>query len=423
MYYPFASTLENLKHSDIVAFCNQGVSENIYLDYKQEIKADKLSQSVASFANTKGGILLIGVSEDKTTKLPDKTEGITDNGTLSETINQIIANVTPFPTCRFAIIPHKNKGKAFVIILVEEGASAPYFTVHKPVVYVRTGDISTPISESNRADLLALTERGEVADAKIQSSLNLATEIFDERYKRARDSAKAEQRQKNPPSQMERLMDTSYVDDMYGYTAPITISSVIPNNPDELADHKVLLDEQMDFRFNKGSHTVPTSMLDPVRYGIATRNEQAFNIDRKVVRYAYVNKYGLIQLRTELNDAHNGAEYHNLFRALWTVADTLRYASTYYSHFKYAGLLRLNVQLENLDKELMLLGSANIMFDEGILPVDLTSYEWTVELSTHDLTTDTAKLILTKLFTDIYLDLGFSDIAPEARDYIKGLVL
>jgi len=422
MYNPFIKPLEELEYSDIEAFCKRGVAENIYLDYKQEIKADKLSQSIASFANTKGGILLIGVSEDKTTKLPDKWDGIDDSGTLSETLNQIIANVTPIPTCRFQIVPHKTKGKAFVIIMTEEGASAPYFTVHKPVVYVRTGDVSTPIAPSDRASLLELSERGEIADTKIQSSLDLSNLIFDERYERARDAYEAEQERLNPPTQMERLMKTPRIINT-GYEASLVVASIIPRNPYELTDHKTLLDRQFDFRFNKANHTVPNSMLDPVRYGIATRNEQAFNISRGTVRYAYVNKYGLIQLRTELGDAHNDTHYHNLFRALWSVGDTLRYASTYYNHFKYSGLLRLNVELENIDKSLLLLGSADIMFDEGMLPVDLTSYDWSVELSTHDLNTDIAKSILTKLFTDIYLDLGFSDIAPEANKYITDFKL
>jgi hypothetical protein len=269
---------------------------------------------------------------------------------------------------------------------------------------------------------LELSERGKIADTKIQSSLDLSNLIFDERYERARDAYEAEQERLNPPTQMERLMKSPRLINT-GYDAPLVIASIIPRNPYELTDHKTLLDKQFDFRFSKGSHTVPNSMLDPVRYGIATRNDQAFNIERGVVRYAYVNKYGLIQLRTELGDAHNNTEYHNLFRALWSVADTLRYASTYFSYFKYSGLLHLNIQLENIDKSLMLLGSADIMFDEGMLPVDLTSYDWTVELSTHDLTTNTSKDILTKLFTDIYLDLGFGDIAPEARKYINDFQL
>lgn len=432
MYYPFTKSLENLDYADIEGFCKQGVSEGIYLDYKLEIKADKLSQSIASFANTKGGILLVGVNEDKTTKLPDKWDGIDDKGTLSETINQIIANVTPIPTCRFAIVPHKAKGKAFVVLVVEEGVSAPYFTVHKPIVYVRTGDVSTPIAQSDRASLLELSERGKIADAKIQSSLDLTNEIFDERYKRARDSARVEQEQNRTPSAyplsaIEQSVNTDYLTDMWGYTSPLVISSITPINPSELTDQKTMYDQQHSFRYDKGHHLVPpmNTPLDPVRYGIATRNDYAFDIANKRVRYMYVSKNGLIQIRRELNetDHKHNIELHNLFSALHTVVNTLRYASTYYAHFSYSGSLRLLVELTNLDKEILLVGSTVGMSNDNIVEIDLTSYDWTMEFSTHDLNTEKIKEILTELFTNIYLDLGFRNLPSDASSIIDGFEL
>lgn len=425
MYYPFSKPLEELGHSDVEAFCKRGVAENIYLDYKQEIKADKLSQSIASFANTKGGILLIGVGENKDTKLPDRWDGIDDSGTLSETLNQIIANVTPIPTCRFVVVPHKTKSKSFVVIITEEGASAPYFTVHKPVVYVRTGDVSTPIAPSDRTTLLELSERGKIADAKIQSSLDLAKLIFDERYERAKNAYETEQERLNPSSPMAQLMKP--IDLTNEYDAPHVISSVIPRNPYELTDHKTLLNKQIEFRYNNKSTTVPASTLEPVRYGLATssydNHKQAFNVPQRKVRYTYISKYGLLQLRRELNGAEDGRQIHNLFNALYNVAYTLCLSSTYYARFNYSGSLRLIVELDYLDKEVSMLGSQNIMSDPRETDIDLTSYDWTVDFSTHDLNTDGVKKILTELFTSIYLDLGFQDIAPEARKYINDFQL
>lgn len=432
MYYPFTKPLDNLEYLDVEVFCKQGVSENIYLDYKLEIKGDKLSQSIASFANTKGGILLIGVNEDKTTKLPDKWDGIDDNGTLSETINQIIANVTPIPTCRFAVVPHKTKGKAFVVLVIEEGASAPYFTVHKPVVYIRTGDVSKLIDQSDRASLLELSERGKIADAKIQSSLDLTNEIFDERYKRARDNYRAEQEQARSPSPhpmsvIEQAVNTDYLTDMYGYTSPLVIGSITPINPNELTDQKTMYDQQHSFKYGKGQHLVPpmSTPLDPVRYGIATRNDHAFSIANRQVRYMYVSKYGLIQIRRELNETDHKykIELLNLFNALHTVINTIRYASTYYTHFNYSGSLRLVIELANLDKDIQLVGSTVGMYDDNIVEIDLENYDWAIELSTHDLNTDKIKDILTGLFTNIYLDLGFRNLPSDTRGIIDSFEL
>lgn len=415
MYYPFAKQLERLEYADIESFCKQGVAENLFLDYKEELKGEKLSKSIASFANTKGGLLLIGVHEDKTTKQPSKWDGINDTGTLSEQINAEIANVVPYPTCRFAIVPHKTKGKAFVVLIVQEGTAAPYFTVHKPIVWVRTGDISTPIGQSNRADLITLTERGKAANDRIESMQDIAEHLFNERYERAKDAAIAAS---GGQSAMMALTTETAI--LSGPHIPLVTSSIIPQNPEEIADQKTLYDQQHDFRYDKPHLLIPPMNvhLEPVRYGIVTQNDHAFSIDREQIRYMYVSKYGLLQFRHNIHERVEGVERHNLFRVLHCIANTLRYASTFYSHFGYSGTLRLIIEMENLDKEVLLLGSTNIMTDRQTVPLDLYSYDWSVDLSTHDLTTDKTKSLLTKLYTDIYLDLGFGSLPSEARKII-----
>jgi hypothetical protein len=254
----------------------------------------------------------------------------------------------------------------------------------------------------------------------------LATLIFDERYERARDAYEAEQERLNPPSQLERMMKTPRLVNT-GYDAPLIVSSIIPRNPFELTDHKTLLDKQLEFRYNRGGVTVPASTLEPVRYGLATsgydNHKQAFNISRKQAHYTYVSKYGLLQLRRELNDTDNGRETHNLFKGLYTVAHTLCLASTYYNRFNYSGSLRLTVELENLDKDIVMFGSQAFMSDPSETDIDLTSYDWIVDFSTHDLNNEGIKTILTELFTGIYLDLGFQDLAPEAQKYIDNFQL
>lgn len=72
-------------------------------------KESKLSKSIASFANTKGGVILIGVEEGKDTKLPIACEGIKYDPKLSEQINQEIANVEPYPECKLQIICDNDK--------------------------------------------------------------------------------------------------------------------------------------------------------------------------------------------------------------------------------------------------------------------------------------------------------------------------
>jgi hypothetical protein len=68
-------------------------------------------------------------------------------------------------------------------------------------------------------------------------------------------------------------------------------------------------------------------------------------------------------------------------------------------------------------------GSQAFMSDPSETDIDLTSYDWIVDFSTHDLNNEGIKTILTELFTGIYLDLGFQDLAPEAQKYIDNFQL
>jgi predicted HTH transcriptional regulator len=59
---------EDIKAEDIELFVSQKIEENVKLDYtdiKAYNDADGLSVSIASFANSEGGLIILGVSEDK----------------------------------------------------------------------------------------------------------------------------------------------------------------------------------------------------------------------------------------------------------------------------------------------------------------------------------------------------------------------
>lgn len=60
---------ELIEFSDIEAFCVQRIPEGPRLDYKAEIPKE-LQKVVAAFANTLGGIILLGIEGDKTTNQP-----------------------------------------------------------------------------------------------------------------------------------------------------------------------------------------------------------------------------------------------------------------------------------------------------------------------------------------------------------------
>lgn len=111
---------------DIVDFCKQGEREGYELDYKQDLPPGGLSKHFAAFSNTRGGLIIIGVEEDKTTGIPKAWAGIDAKAQSIETIHQWASNVTPIP--RYEVhATDIQKGKFFILIRILEGDRTPYY--------------------------------------------------------------------------------------------------------------------------------------------------------------------------------------------------------------------------------------------------------------------------------------------------------
>ena len=105
--------------------------ENFYIEFKEEkVKAKDLGEEIVAFANSEGGTILIGVSDD------GNITGITDKK-IEETImnicrNNIVPNI--IPSFEYAIINDKK----IVILGIPKGLSKPYSTVDNKY-YIRVG--------------------------------------------------------------------------------------------------------------------------------------------------------------------------------------------------------------------------------------------------------------------------------------------
>ena len=56
--------LDTIAYADIDAFCTRNIPEGLRLDYKREMPTD-LAKLVAAFANTLGGLIILGVEAEK----------------------------------------------------------------------------------------------------------------------------------------------------------------------------------------------------------------------------------------------------------------------------------------------------------------------------------------------------------------------
>ena len=154
--------LADVTFDDIQAFCEQQTAEGLQLDYKEQIPND-LAKTVAAFANTRGGLLLLGIAADKTTNKPKvPIQGMDGAVGLSERITQICRDgIHPgiIPEISSPITVPDSENKVVLALRVDESSESPHSISNGTQVYVRTGDTSKPLSLANVTTIVSLLER------------------------------------------------------------------------------------------------------------------------------------------------------------------------------------------------------------------------------------------------------------------------
>lgn len=145
-------------------FCNQKLAENTYLDYKERFPKD-LQKTISAMANTLGGVIIIGVEEDKKVGKPVlPVEGIDMERGLEERVtNTILTNISPPLFPEIAVCPNDDEEKAFVVIRVPQSHDAPHATHQGSRVYIRTGNLNSPEELASIEKVFWLRDRREKA--------------------------------------------------------------------------------------------------------------------------------------------------------------------------------------------------------------------------------------------------------------------
>jgi len=118
--------------------------EGTTLDFKQSVSsAAKIAKTMVSFANTRGGVLLMGVRDNKTLC-----------GVRSEDEKYMLDMAAHFycrPELEIEIIEHEAEGKTLLEVKVPDGSDKPYYAKDedgKWWVYVRVNDKSLLASKT-----------------------------------------------------------------------------------------------------------------------------------------------------------------------------------------------------------------------------------------------------------------------------------
>jgi len=160
----FSEPINEITFEKVGDFCKESLPEGIRLDYKEGFPRD-LAKTISAFANTHGGLILVGVEETDrgTPKLPIK--GIPLERGLEERITGIaLRGIYPpvFPetkVCEFTGEGSDSLNQAVVVIRVQESPDAPHAIENKTKVYVRVERQNEPYKLADVDQISALEDR------------------------------------------------------------------------------------------------------------------------------------------------------------------------------------------------------------------------------------------------------------------------
>ena len=139
----FSKPLNEITFAYVENFCKE-FTEGVRVEYKSDFP-DNIPKTISAFANTMGGIMVIGVKTDENNKPIFPLAGIPKQQGIEEKIqSSSLQGIYPpvLPDVRIIEIPDKDK--VLVVVKISESIEAPHAIQNKTRIYIRTGSQSSP---------------------------------------------------------------------------------------------------------------------------------------------------------------------------------------------------------------------------------------------------------------------------------------
>ncbi len=133
----------DIKEEHLASLIGEAILEGYEIEYKKEfIKG--IGKSVASFANSAGGWVVIGVETED--NAPKKLTPQEFSGNVRDTLEDRCTSPNINPNCVFeyAIVDSEKIGKQYIVIKIPESFNSPH--LYKGRIYVRSGAKSEPVA-------------------------------------------------------------------------------------------------------------------------------------------------------------------------------------------------------------------------------------------------------------------------------------
>lgn len=161
----FTKPADEITFADVENFCRE-FGEGVRVEYKRQ-KTRHISKVVSAFANTHGGIFIIGAETNETNTVTFPIPGIPREAGIEERIQQsAITGIYPAVMPEVILVDMQDSADNVVVIVrVDESVQAPHAIENSTKVYIRVGSITQPYQLADIDRLQYMFKRREDSQA------------------------------------------------------------------------------------------------------------------------------------------------------------------------------------------------------------------------------------------------------------------
>ena len=340
----YTKPIREITYQNVVDFCNSKNPEGFILEYKQDFpKNEKLAQTIAAFANTYSGILIIGVNAPNGEPIPP-FEGVTfnPNQKYEEWIQSIVLSHIKEPVFPEVQICEPINGKTFIILRVAESYLTPHRVADNTKIYIRTGQSSTPNAEAAWDKIEWLASRRKKSEELREFLIKEAETYYQEAFQK---------------------LGINVISSIYFAILTLRILPLFPQEP--LIKYKELENIGEVIRFRDYINPFPdiSYPFESVQNGVqklkVTRvGNKQHPVEGDAFKYIHLNSFGLYLYKEDkglLNQQKNEEgrviskqESLNYDWVLASLHQFLKSASQYFKKLGYWGTLLFHTELSNV---------------------------------------------------------------------------
>lgn len=389
----FNKPLFKIEYSDVEVFCNT-FGEGVRVEYKSEM-IENIPKTISAFANTLGGIIIIGVETDKVQNKVIAINGIDTRAGIEESIiNSSLQGIYPsvIPEVKIFEVPGK-KDKIAVVIKVHESIEAPHAIQNSTRVYIRTGSVSEPYELAEISRIEYMLKRREKPE-KLKDELKAAALNRTERFLRG-----------------------------FG-TTPYFYISILPVFPYQPL---ISLDELYSFCRGIRYGAIENLYIDDpdrIMEGVCR-----FHGNQEDFLYREINHYGLIFVCETLQKVESrwqpvGTEkdkrlYVNFVHFVNIFGRALKLAQMLYDNCGYFGNLEVKIDAKNIGNEYLLYNEESFPQYDGFKAID-NSASASATIMTEDINSKLTDIVTSLMRNILWV---FNCQTPNPQNRVRNIFI